>query len=138
MAQFLRTATPMGVWKSFPFTHSESGVTYTEGQLYLIRDTVGVLLLNIQYTSAGCKKAKTIDVGSDGVLIYNAEKIVVDKEEGTGLTFAPGQIVYWSGTQADPVTPTATSGYIAIGIAVEAAEADDDTVIIDLEGAGVS
>ena len=133
MAQFLRTATPDGDWRSFKFTHAIlPDFAMTEGSLYQIQDTVGVLILDIQYTTAGCKDAKTIDYGDEGVLIYHAEKIRVDKLE----TFAilPGDKIYWSGVQGSPVTNVFTSGALWIGICVWPADADDDTVIIDLKG----
>jgi len=134
MAQFLRTATPMGDWRSFKFTHAESGVTYSEGYIYLIQETVGVLILDIQYTSQGCKEAKEIEMGDEGVLIYHAEKINVLKLLGTGEVFLPGDKVYWSGVQGAAVTPTYTTGYYWIGIAVAPAGMADEYVMIDLKG----
>lgn len=134
MPNILKTATPMGKWCSFKFTHAESGVTYEEGKLYKIQDTIGVLLLDIQYGSQGEKLDKEITIGDDGVLIYNAEKINVYKETGTGNSFSPGDKVYWSDTQGASVTPTHSSGYYWIGVCVKAAEEDDSLVMIDLKG----
>jgi len=136
MAQFLRTATPMGDWRSFKFTMTEAG-PWTEGLLYMVRDTVGVLLLDIQYTAAGCKKAKTIVVDEEGVLIYHAEKIIVNKE--VGCVFLPGDKVYWGSSaggapQGGPVESVYQSGEYWIGICVQAAGASDTTVKIDLKG----
>ena len=142
MAQFLRTATPMADWRSFKFTHNVIEETLTEGKLYLIQDTCGVLFLDIQYTSAGCKKAKTIaydeDPSLEGVIFYHAEKIMVEKWTGAGRTFLPGDKVYWSGTQGDGVTNADQSGYYWIGICVRAAGASDDEVMIDLKGDKIS
>jgi len=129
MGQFFRAST----WRSFKFTMTEAG-PWTEGQLYLVQETVGVLFLDIQYTSAGCKKAKTIVVDDEGVLVYHIEKIIVDKLAKAGFSFLPGDKVYWSGTQGDPVIPTPQSGYYWIGIATESAGALDTTVEIDLKG----
>ena len=134
MSDFFRTATPMGDWRSFKFTHAETGVTYTEGQIYMIQETVGVLLLDIQYSTAGCKEAKTITLGDEGVLVYHIEKIIVDKLAKAGFSFLPGDKVYWSGVQGDPVIPTHQSGYYWIGIATEPAAALATTVEIDLKG----
>ncbi len=134
MAQFLRTATPMGDWRSFKFTHAESGVTYEEGKLYKIQDTVGVLMLDISYSAAGCKEDKEITVGDEGVLIYHAEKIMVYKETGSGNSFSPGDKVYWSGTQGASVTPNSSSGYLWIGVCVKAAAEGATQVMIDLKG----
>lgn len=134
MANFFRTASPMGDWRSFKFTHAESGVTYTEGQIYLIQETVGVLLLDIQYGTQGEKLDKEITIGDEGVLVYHIEKVIVDKLTGTGESFLPGDKVYWSGVQGASVTPNYTTGYYWIGIAVVAAGEDEDEVMIDLKG----
>ena len=133
MAQFLRTATPDGDWRSFKFTHAIADLTMTEGLIYMIEDTVGVLILDIQYSSAGCKEAKTIVEDDEGVLIYHAEKIKVRKRTGTGYSFLPGDKIYWTGTQGDPVYPY-RSAYYWIGTCVWPAGDDDEYVIIDLKG----
>jgi len=143
MAQFLRTATPDGDWRSFKFTHAITGTirpggVVTESYIYMVQETVGVLILDIQYSAAGCKEAKTIVTGEEGVLIYHAEKINVRKRAGTGYSFLPGDKVYWSGVQGDPVTPTYQSTYYWIGICVWPAADDDEFVIIDLKGDKVS
>lgn len=134
MPDILRTAAPMGDWRSFRFTHAVSGLTMTEGLLYLIQETVGVLLLGIQYGTQGEKLAKTIVEDDEGVLIYHAEKIMVYKRTGTGYSFLPGDKVYWTGTQGDPVTPTYQSTYYWIGICVWPASESDTRVMIDLKG----
>lgn len=133
--QFLRTT--MDQVSSFKFTMLATG-PWTEGSLYMVQETVGVLVLDIQYTSAGAKKAKTILVGKEGVLFYNAKKIMVDKVDGT--VFLPGDKVYWGSSakvtppQGGKVNPNYQSGEYWIGVCVEAAGADDDQVMIDLKG----
>ena len=129
MAQFLRTT--MKHARSFKFTHDIADLTMTESYIYQIEDTVGVLLLDIQYSAAGCKEAKTIEEDDEGVLIYHAEKIQVRK---IACAFSPGQKIFWSGVQGSAVTNVSASGYLWIGICVWAAGASDDTVIIDLKG----
>ena len=132
MAQFLRTATPDGDWRSFKFTHAIlPDFAMAEGSLYQIQDTVGVLILDIQYSTAGCKEDKTINADEEGVLIYHAENIRVDK---ITCAFLPGDVVYWTGVQGSPVTNVYSSGAIWIGICVWAAVAGDSTVIIDMKG----
>ena len=137
--QRFRTATPMGDWRSFKFTNSYHD-TMEEGQLYFIEDTVGVLLLDIQYDSSGCKKDKEIEEDDEGVHVYHIEKLIVDKVTTTGSAFLPGDKVYWSGTAGDPVTPTydAQTAPYWIGICVQAAAETDDEVMIDLKGDKVS
>ena len=132
MAQFLRTT--MKYARSFKFTHAISGLTMSEGLIYKVEDTVGVLILDIQYTAAGCKDAKTITEDDEGVLIYHAEKIKVCKYARTGYSFLPGDKVYWSGIQGACVTPIYQSGFYWIGICVWPAGESEATVIIDLKG----
>lgn len=129
----LRTATPMGDWRTFKFTVDVSaGVVGVKdailtdavgarvSALYQVGDTVGEVLENA-------------DFGEEGVLIYHAEKIMVPKMITSTDIFLPGDRVYW-----DPatrlVTPDYDSGYFWIGIATESADADERYVEIDLKG----
>lgn len=123
----LRTATPMGDWRSFKFTADSSGVDGIKDAvaagtsfLYLVEDTVGAAL-------------ESADFGEEAVLIYHAEKIMVPKKTGQGELFAVGQRVYWDPTTRT-VTPNYDSGYYWIGIATEAAAITDSYVEIDLKG----
>lgn len=134
MGQNFRTSTPMGDWRSFKFTHDESGVTYEEGKLYLIQETIGVLFLDIRYNADGSKKDAEIVKGEEGVLVYHIEKVILNKAVTSGDVFLPGDKVYWSGTQGDPVTPTYTTGYYWIGIATEPAAWNATQVEVDLKG----
>jgi len=133
--QRFRTATPMGDWRSFKFTMTEAG-PWTEGQLYIVQETVGVLLLDIQYTAAGCKKAKTIVITEEGVLVYHCEKIIVDKVATSGLAFLPGDDVFMDlAVQGSSVSPTDGGGtWRKIGICIWPAGALDTEVMIDLKG----
>ena len=105
MGQRIRTAAPMGDWRSFEATCGVSA-GYSQYDIVLIQETVGVV-----YFEAGVAYGERLQ------LVYHCEKIIVDKVVGTGLSFLPGDKVYWSGTDGDPVTPTWQSGYYWIGIA---------------------
>lgn len=128
MPNALRTATPMGDWRSFKFTCEETdgwlGVNSARADgsswLYLVQDTVGALL-------------EDTDFGDEGVLIYHAEKIIVPKLIESTDIFLPGDRVYWDPTTRC-VTPTYDSAYYWIGIATEAAAATAQLVEIDLKG----
>lgn len=124
----------MADWRSFKFTHAISALTMTEGSIYKVEDTVGVLILDIQYGSQGEKLAKTIVEDDEGVLFYHAEKIMVDKYVRTGYSFLPGDKVYWSGVQGAAVTPIYQSGFYWIGICVWPAGESEAQVMIDLKG----
>lgn len=134
MGNNFRTSTPMGDWRSFKFTHAEAGVTYEEGKLYMIQETVGLLFTDISYDSSGCKEAATRALADECVLVYHIEKVIVYKLAKTGWSFLPGDKVYWNGVQGDPVSPVYRSGYYWIGIATEPAAALATTVEIDLKG----
>ena len=133
----LRTATPMGDWRSFKFTVDVSAgvvgindalLTDAVGArvsfLYLVQDTVLAVL-------------ESADVGDEAVGIYHAEKIMVPKAIESTDIFLPGMLVFW-----DPATrivsPAGNSGTYRIGIATEPADADERYVEIDLDGAGAS
>jgi hypothetical protein len=134
--QTLRTATPMGDWRSFKFTVEHSGGVLT-GDLLLVYDTAGVVIIGEPILDAnGCAPAadQHLDYGDEGVLIYHAEKIIVPKQVGSGQAALPGMKVYWSGVHGDAVTPVYGSGLYWIGIFTEPAAADDATAEIDLLG----
>ena len=134
MAQFLRTCTPEGDWRSLKFTNPDT-VAWLDGQIYMIQDTAGVVLVPYAYTADGCADILDVDPGDDGVMIYHAEKIMLPKLHGSGgSTWVVGQKAYWSGVGGDPVTPTYQSGYYWIAVCVEAAGIDDERVKCDLKG----
>ena len=132
MGDNFRTSTPMGDWRSFKFTHAEAGVTYEEGKIYRIRDTIGILLTDISYDSSGCKEDAERSLGDECVLVYHIEKIMAKKV--AGAVFLPGDVVYWPGIQGAAVTNVYSSGAIWIGIATEPAATDDARVEIDMKG----
>ena len=128
MPNALRTATPMGDWRSFRATAASAirgikdavaaGVPY----LYRVGNTVGAAL-------------ESAAIGADYVLVYHAEKIMVPKMTGAGQGFTgPGVRVWW-----DPTTRLASvnkvATYYLIGISTEPAANSDQFVEIDLDGA---
>jgi hypothetical protein len=134
--QTLRTATPMGDWRSFRFTVSSPGGIET-GDLLMVQNTAGVVIIGEPIVDAnGCAAIENqhLDAGDEGVLIYHAEKIIVCKQQGSGQAALPGDRVYWSGIQEECVTPVYASGLFWIGIFTEPAAADDATAEIDLKG----
>lgn len=127
MPSRLRTATPMGDWRTLKFTASVDVVGIKDGEaagtsyLYNVNDTLGAVL----------ESAKT---GSEAVLIYHAEKILVPKKIGQGEDFGLGERVWWDPV-ARTVTPTQAKTYWLVGIATENAGTTDTYVEIDLDGA---
>lgn len=117
MPQHIRTARPSGDIRGFKFTVGAAGVT--EGQLYMINDTVGVAF-------------QTKTVGQIGTLNYHVDKVMLEK--AAALTISTGQKIFWSGVDGDPVTNVCTSGYYWIGICVQTALAGTVLVKCDLKG----
>src|SRR4030042_4943845 len=130
MPDALRTATPMGDWRTLKFIcdlsagmdgikdaadHDAAGAR--RSPLSLIEDTVGAVL-------------EAADFGDEAVLIYHAEKILVQKMIESTDIFLPGDRVYWDPTTR-LVTPEVVSGYYWIGIATQPADADALRVEID-------
>jgi len=130
----LRTAAPMGDWRSFKFIVTVSA-GLIHGDLTLIQETVGSVFIGRPVLDVnGCTLPLVAAVGEECVLIYHAEKILVDKLTGSGEVFLPGDKVYWSGVTGTGVSPVYTSGWYWIGICVQPADADVLTVVIDLKG----
>ena len=117
MPNHIRTARPSGDIRGLKIT-VESAVI-TEGQLYMINDTVGVAF-------------QTKVEGEIGTINYHVEKIMLEKE--AALTISTGQKIFWSGTDGDPVTNVCTSGYYWIGICAATALAGTVLVKCDLKG----
>ena len=137
MPQYFRTGTPMGDWRSFKWTLDVSE-TWTNGNLYLVNETVCLLFRGdiIYDTTTGYPRAEQgLLFGEEGVFVYHIEKVMVNKENGSGLsTFEAGDAVYWSGVNGASVVSTWASGFYWIGIATEPATALDTQVEIDLKG----
>jgi len=103
-------------WASMILTHSG---TIAAGVMAKINDLVGV------YWNGG-------DSGDKDAFVYQADKILVPKVDGSGLTIAQGAKVYFSAGDA-AVTGTA-GGNTLCGRCIEAAIAADTTVLIALAG----
>jgi hypothetical protein len=110
----------MGDWRSFRTAIDITGGV-TSAKIYLIEDTPAIAF-------------EDYDFGDEGMFIYHIEKVCVYKETDTGEVFAPGDRVYWSGTDGDPVTAEYASGYYWVGICIEPAAQADEFVLIDFKG----
>jgi len=121
MGQRVRTAAPMGDWRTLSATGASGG--HSQYDIILVQETVAVVYFEV-----------AVLAGEKFYPIYHCEKIDVDKLTGTGEAFIAGDKVYWSGVNGTPVTPNYTTGYYWIGIATEDAGEDDEVVEIDLKG----
>ena len=126
----LRTATPMGDWRSFPVTTTAAVVA---GAMDMIHDTVGVYVETVLAVGALSDYGITKYVGDDVAFIYHAEKIMVPKDgSSVGHAFSKGDKVFYDATnkQAD----ITGGGNLWIGICVKDAAITDTEVLIDLKG----
>ncbi len=104
-------------WRSIDLTVPTGGVT--AGQMDLIHNMVGIW-------------AETKDAGETCAFIYQADAILVPKGTATADVFDAGDYVYFDHADANV---NATSGSNTLcGRALEAVDADDTEILIDLEG----
>jgi predicted RecA/RadA family phage recombinase len=91
--------------------------TYEAGEMIKFGDTIGVVV-------------EDVAENSDFVLIYEAEKIVAPKATGTGISFAPGDNVYYDAS-AKKVTNASTNNTLC-GKALGDAGDNTTEALIDL------
>jgi len=96
---------------------TDSTTTHSAGDMVVVGDTVGVVV-------------EDVGTSSDFVLVYEAEKIVVPKKAGAGLSLSAGDKVYYEAASA-AVTGEST-GNTLCGRALESAGTADDEALIDL------
>ena len=104
-------------YREMPLTVPTGGVT--KGQMDLIHNMVGVW-------------AETKDAGETCAFIYQADKILVPKGTATADVFDAGDYVYFD--HAGEEVNAASSGNTLCGRALEAADAADTEMLVDLEG----
>lgn len=91
--------------------------THSAGDMIAVGGTVGVVV-------------EDVGTSSDFILVYDAEKIVVPKATGTGISFSPGDNVYYD-PNANCVTSVSTDN-TKCGKALESADTSDDELLMDL------
>lgn len=128
----LRTCTPEGDWRSFRST-VPSGATKVIGTMYLIQDTWAMAFASEDNSQGAEPVGTSIAAGKEVVFIYNAEKIMVAKADGTGLVILVGDKVYLDHTTKE-LYVTNAAGRTCIGICTEDAIYSDTFVEIDLKG----
>jgi len=91
--------------------------SYSAGEMVKVNDTIGVVV-------------EDVEENSDFILVYEAEKIIVPKATGSGVSFSVGDNVYYDGSQKK-VTNNA-SQTVLCGKALESAGDDEGEALIDL------
>ena len=124
----LKLRTKLESAKTLSFTNTATNVTYAAGDMIVIGSTVGVVVENVGTSSQAI--SDTYPNGPDGVLVYEAEKIVLPKSTGTGESFSEGDRVYYDAS-AKNITSTST-GNTLCGRALESAGTADTEVLSDL------
>lgn len=110
------------------FTNASPTDAFAAGSMTMVNDTVGIVVEPVGVsTSSPCADWPH---GPNGVLIYQAERVVVPKATGSRLSFAVGERVYYD-ANARKVTPLALCT-ILCGRALASAGDWDTEVEIDL------
>uniref|UniRef100_A0A6M3M568 DUF2190 family protein n=1 Tax=viral metagenome TaxID=1070528 RepID=A0A6M3M568_9ZZZZ len=115
----LRSSTFNDPYASLVFT---AAADYDAGEICKIEDTVGVVVHDT-------------DTGDDGVLVYQAAKILVACvaiTSGNASDFTVGSKVYFDA--ADKEVNASAGGNTLCGIVVEAPSVGDETILIHLMG----
>jgi predicted RecA/RadA family phage recombinase len=112
----MRSTTDHDPYGSLKFT---AGQAYVAGEICKIGSIVGVV-------------KEAVDSGDEGVLVYEAAKMVVACAICTSGMYTVGSAVYFDA--ADKEVNQSTSGNTLCGFVVEAADVDDETVLIHLVG----
>ena len=116
----LRSSTFNDPYASLVFTATTD---YDAGEIFKIENTVGVT-------------PKDIDSGDEGVMIYQAAKILVACvaiTSGNSSDFTVGSKVYFD--SGDKEVNESSGGNTLCGIVVEAPSTGDETILIHLMGA---
>ena len=112
----LKLRTKLESAKTLKFTNQATNATYAAGAMTVIGSTIGVVVENVG--TSGASTSDTYPNGPDGVLVYEAEKIVLPKLTGAGESFSTGDKVYYNATEGK-VTAVST-GNTLCGRALEA------------------
>ena len=114
----IKTATPMGDWRTFPTIAKSGGVV--KDCMDKIHDTVGFYV-------------QSADAGDAVAFAYHVEKVTVPKlAASAGLGAFAGDKVFYSAANA-AVTPVADAN-LWIGIFVKDCLSADTEALIDLKG----
>ncbi len=124
----LKLRTKLESAKSLTFTNAATNATYAAGAMTVIGSTIGVAVENVG--TSGQAASDTYPNGPDGVLVYEAEKIVLAKETGAGMDFSAGDVIYYDAANKR-VTATST-GNTACGRVLEDASTSATEVLADL------
>ena len=103
------------------------GTTVVKGQAAIVQDVFGFYF----------KATELLVAGEEIALVYWADQVWADKEQGSGEDISAGEEVYYNvGTGLVTANPVGNIGvdYYFCGIAKRDAAADDEQVIIEFIG----
>lgn len=124
----LKLRTKLESAKTLNFTNAATDATYAEGEMTVIGSTLGVVVENVG--TSGADPDDTYPNGPEGVLVYDAEKIVLPKVTGTDESFSTGDPVYYS--TSDKKVSAVSTGNTLCGRALDEAGTADDEALADL------
>ena len=124
----LKLRTKLESAKSLIFTNTATNATYAAGEMTVVGSTIGAVVENVG--ASGQAINDSYPNGPDGVLVYEAEKIVLSKETGAGMNFSVGDVIYYDA--ANKRVTTTSTGNAACGRALETVSTSADEVLADL------
>lgn len=124
----LKLRTRLESAKTLSFTNPAADSTLSAGDMTVIGSTIGVVIENVG--TSGQSPDDDYPNGPDGVLVYEAEKIVLPKTTTADDAFSAGDPVYYNATEAK--VTGASTGNTLCGRALEAAATSDTEVLADL------
>lgn len=124
----LKLRTKLESAKTLSFVNTSASDAYQAGEMLVVGSTIGVLVENVG--KSGQVPTDEYPNGDEGVLVYEAEKIVLPKAVGTGQSFSVGDAIYYDAANRNVCATS--SGNTPCGRALESAGVNDDEVLADL------
>ncbi len=124
----LKLRTKLESAKTLTFTNAATDSTNAEGEMTVIGSTIGVVIENVG--TSGQAVSDDYPNGPDGVLVYDAEKVVLPKVAGSGEDFSIGDPVYYS--TSDKKISGVSTAHTLCGRALEDVGTSDTEALVDL------
>jgi hypothetical protein len=119
-------------WRTLDYVEVATNSTNAKLLLLVIQNTIGFFLENVGTSGQAKDPDAGYPNGAYGELIYEAEKVVVDKVTGAGIDFTMGDDVYYDAAGATNKVTTVTTANTKCGKALETVGTDAVQVEIDL------
>lgn len=124
----LKLRTKLESAKTLSFVNGSASEAYQAGEMLMVGSTIGVLVENVGIS--GQAPTDEYPNGDEGVLVYEAEKIILPKAVGAGQSFSVGDVIYYDATNRKVCATV--EGNTPCGRALESAGINDEDVLADL------